>query len=40
MANHFSNLAWRIPWAEEPNSPWDYQESDTTELLDAYLITF
>ena len=25
MASHSSNLAWRIPWTEEPNrlySPW------------------
>ena len=22
MAIHFSILAWRIPWTEEPGSPW------------------
>ena len=36
MATHSSILAWRIPWAEEPGSlysPWDHEESDTTEQL-------
>ena len=35
MATHFSILAWRIPWTEEPGSysPWDHKESDTTEPL-------
>ena len=31
---HFSILAWRIPWTEEPGggySPWSHTESDTTE---------
>ena len=23
MATHSSILAWKIPWAEEPGSPWD-----------------
>ena len=35
MATHSSILAWRIPWAEEPGSlysPWDHEESDTTEV--------
>ena len=33
MATHSSSLAWRIPWAEEPEgySPWGCKESDTTE---------
>ena len=35
MAAHFSVLAWRIPWTEEPD--WlqavGSQESDTTERL-------
>ena len=22
MATHFSILAWRIPWTEEPGRPW------------------
>ena len=35
MAIHFSILAWRIPWTEEPEgySPWDHKESDMTEQL-------
>ena len=35
MATHSSNLAWKIPWTEEPGgySPWDRKESDTTERL-------
>ena len=34
MATH-SNLAWRIPWTEEPGgySPWGHKELDTTERL-------
>ena len=34
MATHFSILAWRIPWTEEPGSysPWGHKESDTTEV--------
>ena len=33
MATHFSILAWRIPWTEEPAgySPWGFKESDVTE---------
>ena len=34
MATHFSILAWRIPWIEEPgglHSPWGRKELDTTE---------
>ena len=35
MATHSSTLAWKIPWAEEPDgcSPWGCEESDTTERL-------
>ena len=35
MATHFSTLAWKIPWTEEPGSysPWGRKESDTTEQL-------
>ena len=36
MAIHFSILAWRIPWTEEPgglHSQRDYKESNMTELL-------
>ena len=35
MATHYSILAWKIPWTEEPLGyrPWGRKESDTTELL-------
>ena len=35
MATHFSMLAWRVPWIEEPEdySPWGSKELDTTEQL-------
>ena len=35
MATHFSALAWRIPWTEEPGGlqSMGSQESDTTEQL-------
>ena len=35
MAMHSSNLAWKIPWMEEPGrySPWGRKELDTTERL-------
>ena len=43
MATHFSLVAWRIPWTEEPGglqsmgySPWDCKESDTTEKLSTH----
>ena len=28
-----SILAWKIPWTEEPGSPWCCNELDTTEQL-------
>ena len=33
MAIYSSNLAWKIPWMEEPGrySPWGRKQSDTTE---------
>ena len=33
MTTHFSSLAWKIPWTEEPDgySPWAHKESDTSE---------
>ena len=39
MATHFSILAWRIPWTEEPlvYSRWGHKELDTTELLHFHL---
>ena len=33
MAIHSSTIAWKIPWTEEPGSPWGRKESDTTERL-------
>ena len=31
LATHSSTLAWKIPWMEEPGSPWGGKESDATE---------
>ena len=42
MATHFSILAWRTPWTEEPgrlNSPWGHKELDTTERLTLWLFS-
>ena len=39
MATHFSILAWKIPWREEPGglySPWGHIESDMTEQLNTH----
>ena len=33
MATHSSTLAWKIPWMEEPLSPWGRKELDTTERV-------
>ena len=35
MATHYSILAWRIPWTEEPGgcSPWGCKESDMNEQV-------
>ena len=34
MATHFSILAWKIPWMEEPGvQSWSRKELDTTEQL-------
>ena len=35
MATHYSILAWRTPWTEEPGSysPWGHKELDMTEKL-------
>ena len=39
MATHFSILAWRISWTEEPGrapgSPWGCRELDPTERLNS-----
>ena len=42
MATHSSNLAWKIPWMEEPGrySPWICQKSNTTEQLHFHFFTF
>ena len=41
MATHSSNLAWKIPWTEEPDyNPWGCKESDTTERLHFTIVTF
>jgi len=40
MATHFSILAWRTQWTEEPGrlrSLWGFKESDMTEQLTQYL---
>ena len=32
-ATHFSILAWRIPWTEEPDGPQStHKESDKTQM--------
>ena len=32
METHFSMLAWKIPWTEEPGEcPWGHKELDMTE---------
>ena len=38
MATHFSILAWRIPWTEEPGGlkSRSHKESDTTEQLNHH----
>ena len=40
MAIHSSTLAWKIPWTEEPDSPWGRKESDMTEQLHFQTFTF
>ena len=39
-ATHFSILAGKIPWTEEPggHSPWGHTESDMTEQLFTFHI--
>ena len=38
MAAHYSILAWKSPWTEEPTavgySPWGRKESDTTSTTE------
>ena len=31
LAIHSSILTWKIPWTEEPGSPWIFKELDMTE---------
>ena len=42
MSTHFSILAWKIPWTEEPggHSPWGLRELAMTEVLALSLFTF
>ena len=44
MATHFSILAWRIPWTEEPGRPWSMrsqrvrqEESDLARTLTTHV---
>ena len=41
MATHFSILAWKIPWTEEPGGlqSMGCKESDTTEQLSLFLLS-
>ena len=39
VSTHSSILAWKIPWTERSLvgcSPWDHNESDTTERLSIH----
>ena len=40
MATHFSSLAWRTPWTEEPGGlqSMGHKESETTEQLTPSLL--
>ena len=33
LAIHSSILTWKIPWTEDPGSPWICKEFDMTEQL-------
>ena len=40
MATHYSILAWKIPWTEEPGglqSPGGHKESDMTERVRTHI---
>ena len=41
MAAHYSILAWKSPWTEEPTvvgySPWGRKESDTTSTTERIM---
>ena len=45
MATYSSNLAWKIPWTEEPGGlqtargvlcPWGHKESDMTGVTNTF----
>ena len=36
MTTHSSITTWKIPWTEEPGSPWGHKESDTTEYTHTH----
>ena len=41
LATHSSNLAWKLPWTQEPGAgycPWGLKESDTTEPLHFHFL--
>ena len=38
MAIHWSILAWRIPWTEEPDGLQGHKESDMTEQLTLFTL--
>ena len=40
MATWSSFLAWKIPWTEEPGSPWGCEEADTTECTCTHFIDY
>ena len=39
MATHSSTLGWKIPWTEEPGTPWGGKELDTTEQFHFSFLT-
>ena len=40
MATHFSILAWRIPWTEEPGSPQSMGVTKSQTRLSDFTFTF
>ena len=34
---HSSMLAWKIPWTEEPGSPWGCKQSDMIEHMHTHI---
>ena len=37
IATHFSILAWKIPWTEEPSGIWGLKKSGRTERLSTQM---